>query len=221
MKNSHFSHILFDLDGTITDSKEGIFNSILYSLKKMGIKDHRKDEFTTFIGPPLLYTFKKRYKLSDQDAQKAVRFYREYFSEKGILENRLYDGIEDLLHSLKDADKKLYIATAKPHIFAVRILEHFKLTPYFSYILGANLDGSRSGKKELIESVLNTIKGYHGSDTVMIGDRNYDIEGARQSGIHSIGVLWGYGNKTELTRASPDLLAESVPDLRKLLLDHR
>ena len=191
-------YILFDLDGTITDPKEGITKSVAYALSKFGIKVDSLNELCKFIGPPLKDSFIEYYNFNDDEAEKAIKYYREYFSDRGIYENQVYKGFEDILISLKENNKVLIVATSKPTIFAQKILEHFNLRKYFSFVSGSNLDGTRVKKSEVIQYALerNNIKDL--SEVIMIGDRKHDVYGAKEIGIESIGVLYGYGDYKEL-----------------------
>lgn len=208
-----YQNLLFDLDGTLTDPGVGITNSVAYALEKYGIKTNDRTQLYKFIGPPLQDSFEQFYGFSKEDAKMAVQYYREYYKETGIFENKLYDGMERLLQSLFEAGKKLFVATSKPEAFAVQILEYFSLNQYFTYIAGSNMDGTRSKKEEVIAYALKAGKIQDLSSAVMIGDREYDVTGAKKTGIASIGVLFGYGSRKELETAGADALAESPKDL--------
>ncbi len=216
MKN--YQIVLFDLDGTLTDPGAGITNSVAYALKKYGIEVADKTQLYPFIGPPLIDSFEKYYGFSEEEAKHAVTLYREYFREKGIFENEVYDGIAPMLEHLKNNGKTLIVATSKPEIFARQILEHFQLDGCFRYIAGANLDGTRSKKNEVIEYALEACDVTNRSSAVMIGDRDYDIIGAQKTGLDSVGVLYGYGNRAELERAQATYIVKTVADLEQLLL---
>lgn len=213
-----FDKVLFDLDGTITDSKEGILKSIRYAFGKMNLDQYDDDFLMSFVGPPLMDSFMQIANLSKKDAQKALEFYRERFQTIGIYENKLYPGIGELLHLLSQRkDIKVYIATAKPLPFALRVLEYFKIIKYFDDICGSTLDGSISGKTQVISTLLNRLEPDFNKDrTLMIGDRNHDIFGAKKNGIKSLGVLYGYGDIEEI--GSADYLVNSVEELKKFLL---
>ncbi len=215
MKN--YNTILFDLDGTLTDPAQGIINSVIYSLRKMGIEETDRESLKKFIGPPLADSFREYYILSDEKAVQAVEYYREYFKVKGMFENSVYDDIETLLKSLNDKGKTLIIATSKPEEFSLQILEHFDLSKYFKYIAGATLDGSRSAKADVIKYALEKCGITDKEHTIMIGDRKHDIIGANENGIDSIGVLFGYGDIDELKNAGASYIAESVLDIEKYL----
>jgi phosphoglycolate phosphatase len=213
-----YTNIIFDLDGTLTDPALGITNSVMYALEKYGITVPDRSELLKFIGPPLIDSFQEFYDLSREEAKTAVEYYREYYRTKGIFENSVFPGIEDLLRSLKENGKKQMVATAKVEQFANIVLEHFGLAEYFTCVAGSNLDSTRTHKDEIILSVLKRCGITDREHTVMIGDRMHDILGAEKAGIDSIGVLFGYGTKEELENAGADLLAQSVDDLRTILL---
>lgn len=192
-----YNIVLFDLDGTLTDPGEGITNSVAYALKKFKISVHDKTQLYSFIGPPLIDSFMKYYGMNRQDSQQAVDYYREYFRDKGIFENIVYDDIPQLLSEIQKSGRKIALATSKPEEFAKRILEHFNLTKYFDFIGGATMDETRSKKADVIKYVIESLSINDLSNVIMIGDRNHDIDGANQNGLDSIGVLYGYGNRAE------------------------
>ena len=212
-------YILFDLDGTIIDPKEGITKSVAYALNKFEIKVDNLNELCKFIGPPLKDSFIEYYNFSEDEAEKAIKYYREYFADRGIYENKLYKGFEDILISLKENNKVLIVATSKPTIFATKILENFNLSKYFTFVSGSNFDGSRVRKSEVIQYALerNNIKDL--SEVVMIGDRKHDIYGAKEVGLDSIGVLYGYGDYEELYNSGANYIVNSVEELRALIMD--
>lgn len=213
-----YKHILFDLDGTLTDSKIGITKSVAYSLNKMQGIDEKLSQLTKFIGPPLKESYMKYYGFNDSEADQAIEYFREYFKEKGIYENELYIGVPELLSKLVSEGKKLYVATSKPIVFAERIIEHFELTKYFTKVMGSNFDGSRSLKAEVIEAVIESIEDIDMSQVIMIGDRKHDIIGAKHFKMASIGVQYGYGELDELEKAGADFVVESVGALDAVLL---
>ena len=214
MKSYQF--LLFDLDGTLTDPGEGITNSVVYALEKFDIHVTDKTTLYPFIGPPLIESFMKFYGFSYENALLAVEYYREYFRDRGIFENVPYEGIAELLKTLKNAGKTLIVATSKPEPFARRITEHFDLDQYFDYVAGAGFDETRAEKWDVIEYALSTMNITDRSQAVMIGDRKHDIIGAKKTGLDSIGVLWGYGNRDELTAAGADTIFEQVDNLYSL-----
>lgn len=212
-----YNNILFDLDGTLTDPGLGITNSVAYALKKFNIKVADRTELYKFIGPPLQNSFKQFYSFDENETIEAVEYYREYFTNTGIYENKLYDGIEEILKSLKNDCKKIILATSKPETFAIRILEHFGIKKYFDFVVGATMDGTRSEKADIIKYALekNNIVDLH--STIMVGDRKHDVLGAKINGIDTIGVLFGYGSKEELVHAGAKYLAESPGDILKIV----
>lgn len=209
--------VLFDLDGTLTDPKEGITRSVAYALSKFGIAVPDRDALLPFIGPPLRDAFLSFYGFGEEDAEQAVAYYRERFSAVGIYENRLYDGIPALLERLRRAGRTICLATSKPEVFATKILSHFHLAEYFDFQGGATLDRTRDRKAEVIQYVLDAV-GADRTETVMVGDREHDIIGAKACGIASIGVLYGYGSEEELRQAGADGIAKGLADLSRLLL---
>ena len=208
-----YQYLLFDLDGTLTDPGEGITNSVAYALEKFGICVADKTTLHPFIGPPLVESFIQFYGFSREDAARAVDSYREYFRDRGIFENVPYAGITEVLEKLQAAGKTLIVATSKPEPFARRIMEHFGLDKYFTYVAGASFDAARSEKWDVIEYALATMNITDRADAVMIGDRKHDIIGAQKTGLDSVGVLWGYGSREELTAAGADTIVECVEQL--------
>ncbi|WP_261829899.1 HAD family hydrolase [Inconstantimicrobium mannanitabidum] len=216
--NMAYEYILFDLDGTLTDSGVGIINSVEYALQKCGIEVKDKNELYKFVGPPLTDSFEMYYDFSKEEANTAIKYYREYFREKGMFENLVYDGIEKLLKELKVNNKKLIVATSKAEVFAKQILEHFNIAEYFSYIAGSNLDGTRVKKAEVIKYALESCNIEDLSKTIMVGDREHDIIGAKEVGLKCIGVLYGYGDRSEFEKAGADFIVETVSDVEQVLL---
>ncbi|HEM3662037.1 TPA: HAD family hydrolase [Streptococcus suis] len=212
-----YQTILFDLDGTLTDSGQGILNSVAYALEKMGIEEPDTANLNRFIGPPLYESFSRFYQLSPEDTQSAVDAFRVYFKEKGMFENQLYPGIIPLLEELRTAGKTLVIATSKPEIFAKQILEHFGIAHYFDVIAGASLDSSRISKADVIGYAINQLEAFP-KHAVMIGDREHDIEGARMHQLPAIGVLYGYGSNQEFEKAGATMIVETIQDLKRVLL---
>ncbi|EGO65856.1 HAD family hydrolase [Acetonema longum] len=210
--------ILFDLDGTLTDPKPGITRSVQYALAKFDIHVADLDSLIPFIGPPLSESFQVFYRLSEADAKKAVEYYREYFTEKGLYENAVFDGIPELLANLKQAGKTLIVATSKPTVFAEKILQHFQLAHYFSRIAGSNLDGTRVDKDEVIAFALMECLDIPKGRIIMVGDRKHDVIGARKNGICCIAAAFGYGSPEELREANPKAMAASVQDLLPMLM---
>ncbi len=211
--------LLFDLDGTLTDPGKGITNSVAYALDKFGITVLDRRALYTFIGPPLLDSFQKYYEFTLEQAEDAVAKYREYYRDRGIFECTVYDGIPKLLAELKQAGKRLVVATSKPEEFAIRVLEHFGLARYFDCVAGATMDASRGTKSQVIAYALEREKISDTSQVVMIGDREYDILGAKAFGMDGIGVSFGYGSREELEQAGAIAVVDDVEGLSGLLLD--
>ena len=212
-----YRYCLFDLDGTLTDPGIGITNSVMYALDKFGIHVSDRAELFSFIGPPLGESFRRQFGFSEEQAQKAVEYYREYFRPKGIFENSVYEGIPELLKKLRERNITVALATSKPYEFAVRILEHFELKQYFDYIGGATMDGRISKKADVIAHLLDEFGNVDKAEVLMIGDRAQDVEGARANGLHSAGVLWGYGSAEELQGAGADYLAAKPEELLRIV----
>lgn len=202
-----YKYYLFDLDGTITDSEMGITNSVKHALRKYGIEETDQAKLRKFVGPPLADSFMKYYGFTKEQATKSIDYYREYYTNGGMFENRVYEGIPELLQRLKDAGKILIVATSKPEVFAKQILEHFDLAKYFDCIAGASMDESRVNKDEVIAYALDMYGvSEHRSEMVMIGDREHDIFGAKKNDLDSIGVLFGFGDLEELQAAGADYI---------------
>ncbi len=211
-------YILLDLDGTITDPKEGITRSVQYALKSKGILIEDLDSLCRHIGPPLKTSFMDFYGFSESEAEELVKKYREYFRDTGIFENKVYEGMDELLRKLKAAGKRLITATSKPEVFAERILKHFELDHYFDDICGASMDNSRIDKEDVIRYALekNGIRDL--SEVIMVGDREHDVIGAHKVGIASLGVLFGYGSRQELEEAGADRLALTVAEVYDVIM---
>jgi len=212
-----YTRILFDLDGTLTDPKVGIVESVRYALQKEGFSPLFDHDLTWIIGPPLNQSFEQLSGSTDpQVLQRLLMAYRERFGPIGLYENRVYDGIPALLTTLRERGQQLFIATSKPTVYAERILEHFHLKPFFSGIMGSELDGTRSEKGDVIRDLL-FIFGLDRQGCIMVGDRKHDIIGAQANRLDSVGVLYGYGSEEELTMARPTHIARQVNDLLDLL----
>lgn len=211
--------ILFDLDGTLTDPKEGITKCVAHGLKYFGIEVEDLDTLTKFIGPPLIDSFMEYYNFTREQATEAIVKYRERYGEVGWAENFPYPGIHELCAKLKAAGKKLLVATSKPEGPAVRIMEHFDLARYFDLIGGAPLDNSERGRKAAVmEDTLKRASITDLSRCVMVGDRLHDIHGAHEVGMPVIGVLYGYGDRAEHEEHGADYIVEDLAELEKLLL---
>ncbi len=211
-------YLLFDLDGTITDSQPGITRSAAFALERFGIHIDDPSTLKFFVGPPLIDSFMEHYDFSAEKASLAVDAYREYYRERGIFENEVYPNIPELLRELHEAGRTLIMATSKPTVFAKQIAEHFGFAQYFSYVPGAELNGVRNNKDEVIEYALEQCGITDRSLCVMIGDRKHDILGAKKTGLASVGVLYGYGDREELETAGADVIAEDVKHLGDILL---
>lgn len=209
--------ILFDLDGTLTNPEEGITKSVQYALRAYGIEENRREMLRRFIGPPLVDGFMEFYGMTREDALGAVEKYRERFSVKGIFENELIEGTEEMLARLKSAGKTLALATSKPSPFSKKILEHFKIAQLFDFISCSELDGTRNDKAEVIAEALRLAGNYE--NPVMVGDRMHDIIGAKKNGIPCIGVSFGFAAEGELEEYGAVDIAGSVSELTELLLE--
>lgn len=216
---ARYKFVLFDLDGTLTDPKLGITKSVQYALNKMGIKENDLDKLIKFIGPPLAHSFQEFYGFDERKAWQAVEFYREYFAVKGIFENKVYEGIPELLEELYDRGLVLAVATSKPTVFAEKILNHFKLEKYFTAVVGSNLDGSRVDKGEVIEETLHILGIDDLGKAVMVGDRKHDIIGAKRNNVSAVAVGYGYGSKEEFEQAGADYVVWTVEELRNFLCE--
>lgn len=214
-------YLLFDLDGTLTDPKIGITTCVQYALKDQGIDEPDLDKLEPFIGPPLWDSFKEFYGMNDEQAQAAVEKYRERFQDVGLFENELYDGIADMLRTLQSKGMYLAVASSKPTVFVERILEHFDIAKYFKVVVGSELDGTRVEKSEVVEEALRQLFGdkpVEYDKVYMIGDRKFDVEGAKALQIESVGVTYGYGGMEELKEAKADYIVRSVEELKEFLL---
>lgn len=215
--NTPFDTLLFDLDGTLSNPREGLVKAVLYAVAEMGIAEQDPAALDSFIGPPLRESFARRYGLDPAGVEEALRLYRVYYADRGLYENEVYPGIPDLLADLRARGFRLFVATSKPTVFAERILVHFGLDGHFEGIVGANLDSSRNEKAEVIAHVLDTY-GVDPARARMIGDRLHDLVGARAHGIPAIGVEWGFGGRAELEAHGAHAIVADVAALRDVLL---
>lgn len=216
-----FSYILFDLDGTLSDPKQGICGSVQYALKSFGIEEPDIDRLEPFIGPPLRDRFMKYYGFTPEQAEEAVAKYRERFSVTGKYENTLYPGIAPLLHDLVRAGAKLAIASSKPTVYVEDILVHFGIRQYFDIVVGSELDGTRDRKEEVVDEALRQLDEKYGAkpcEVVMVGDRCFDVEGAKAAGTRSVAVTYGYAQPGELEQAGADIIVRDVEGLRQVLM---
>lgn len=211
-------YILFDLDGTLTDSCRGITNAVAYALEYYGIHVEDKDTLRPFIGPPLRDSFREFYGFSEDKALEAVEKYREYYNGGGMFENQVYDGIPELLEHLREAGCELFVATSKPKVMAIQILEYFDLAKWFTDIQGPELNGFREKKAEVIQYVLEKNQIRDRSQAVMVGDRRHDVEGALACSLSCIGVLYGFGSRRELEEAGADWIVEDTKKLEERIL---
>lgn len=209
-----YKYLLFDLDGTLTDSSEGITKCVQYALDDFGYKDQPMEKLLRFIGPSLRESFTQFYGMTEEQAEAATAKYRERFSPIGIYENRLYDGIEDMLIALYEAGYVLCLASAKPEAFVERILDYFHISQYFHIIRGSSFDTSRDTKAKVIEAVLADLpEGYQKDQVVMIGDRHHDVEGASALEVDCVGVSYGFGSREELMESGAVWVADTVEEL--------
>ncbi len=211
-----YKYCLFDLDGTLTDPAIGITNSVMHALEKYDIHVEDRSELYPFIGPPLDYSFKTFYGFSEEQAVQAIKYYREYFSVMGLFENKVYDGIPEMLGELKEKGVKIALATSKPYEFSIKILKHFDLYKYFDFFGAATMDGRISKKEDVISTLLNEMGVQNKDEILMVGDRHHDIDGAKANGLKSAGVLWGYGSAEELEQAGADYVLASSSELLSL-----
>ena len=209
-----YKTILFDLDGTLTRSEEGITRSAIYAAEKMGFTGYTKEQVLPFIGPPLHDSFQRIMGMTSEQADRAVELYRERFSVIGWAENEVYEGIPSLLRSLKKAGVKIAMATAKPQAFAQKIADKFGFTPYLDALVGPDWSHKDSSKAGIVKKAMDAL----GGPVVMVGDRKFDVEGGRANGVDTIGVTYGYGTEEELREAGATYIAHSVEEMTELLL---
>ena len=213
-----FQYVLFDLDGTLIDSFDGITRSVRHALAYFGIKVSDREELKCFIGPPLLESFMKYYGLSREKAEVAVSVYRERYFETGWREASVISGAEALLSALSSGGKTVALATSKPEDISKRIIDFFNLTRYFDFIGGSELSGPRHNKIDVINYVLENLGNPDKSKTVIIGDRHHDIDGAKEAGISSIGFTGGFGGREELKHAGADYIIQNLGEAEKIIL---
>ena len=209
-----YKAILFDLDGTLTESGEGITKCVQYALEKLGKPESDLKKLEVFIGPPLMEQFMKYAGLDEETARRAVEYYRERYSTTGIFENRPYPGVEEMLQELKRKKYLLAVASSKPEYFVKQILDYFHLTEYFNEIVGSELNGSRTNKTEVIEETLRRLGlDKHREQVIMVGDKEHDVLGARAAGLECVAVSYGYGTEEELTAAQPLQTVSSTEEI--------
>ncbi|MDY5846388.1 MAG: HAD family hydrolase [Bariatricus sp.] len=216
-----YKYILFDLDGTITESGPGIVNSVEYALHKLGYEEKDRESLKRFIGPPLTESMMKFYKMTEEQADQGVVYYREYYVKKGIFENSIYDGFIDSIKKLKEAGLTLAVATSKPEKFAKIIADKFDFAKYFACVCGATMDEARINKADVIRYTLDTlgISEEEKKSVLMVGDREHDILGAKANGLDGMGVLYGYGDRKELENAGADYIVNTTNDIADLILE--
>lgn len=215
-----YKYILFDLDGTVTNPEEGITKSFAYALEHMGIHVENRTELRKVIGPPLLVSFDEFYHFTKEQALVATAKYRERYSDVGWAENEVYDGVEEMLKTLSGAGVKLILATSKPERYAVKIMEHFGLSQYFTMLCGADdYATNRSTKEEVVRYALEQNGITDIGEVIMVGDRKYDVVGAAAVGIKTIGVLYGFGDEKELSEAGAIHLVKTPQELTQYLLE--
>lgn len=222
MKNTNpaFQYLLFDLDGTLTDPKIGITTCVQYALHHFGIEEPDLDKLEGFIGPPLADSFQEFYGFDEEQTKEAIRVFRERFSTVGLYENEIYPGIPEMLARLKNAGKKLAVASSKATVYVVKILQYFEIEQYFDVVVGSELNGTRTQKEEVIEEALRQLchdDKAANDKVVMIGDRKFDIQGAKEFGLISAGVSFGYAPPGELEQAGADYIVDTVAELEELL----
>lgn len=215
---SRFSHLIFDLDGTLTDNTSGIRNSLLYALEHMQIQGYSENMLEQFIGPPLQWGFSNLFKLNERDTKLAVEYFRDYYSENGWRENEPYPGVYQLLEDLHFAGVRMYIATSKLEQFAQRIIEYFEFDKYITQLKGADYGGNQATKATIVSDLLRLHKITPSRNVAMIGDTVFDIEGGKRNKLTTIAVTYGFGKDEELQNAEPDYFAESVEELYEILM---
>lgn len=211
-----YDAVLLDFDGTIADTGEGIYDSVRYAVRAMGFDPLPEEVVHTFIGPPVFSSFKRALNLSDEDSAKAVEKYRESYMNGGIYRLSFYDGMENLLNDIKKSGIKLAVASSKPENFIIEILKYLKISDLFDFISAPESDKAPESKTALVERAVNAL-GIDKSKAVMIGDRYFDIEGAKEAKVDSIGVTFGFGDRNELVNSGADYIADSTEDIRRII----
>ncbi|HPF50292.1 MAG TPA: HAD hydrolase-like protein [Draconibacterium sp.] len=214
---AQFTHIIFDLDGTLTDNTQGIINSLKHSLEKLHIYDYPENLLDGFIGPPLQWGFSQLFGLNERDTKLAVEYFREYYGENGWHQNVPYDGVLEMIAELDRLGKKMFIATSKLEKFAVQIMEYFELDKYIIQLKGADYHAKKATKTQLISDILTTHQLVPSKEIAMVGDTVYDIEGGKENKLSTVAVFYGFGKVEELKNASPDFFADDVEELFEIL----
>jgi len=215
---AHLTHIIYDLDGTLTDNTQGIKNSLKYALDKMHIEDYPENILDGFIGPPLQWGFSELFGMNERNTKLAVEYFREYYGENGWHQNVPYDGILEMIAELDQSGKKQYIATSKLEKFALQIMRHFEMDKYITQLKGADYGGKKANKTQIITDLMTMQQLVPSDEIVMIGDTPFDIVGGKNNEIATIAVNYGFGVEEELRNAEPDYFAEGVEELYELLI---
>jgi phosphoglycolate phosphatase len=214
---AQFTHIIFDLDGTLTDNTQGIISSLKYSLKKMHIDDYPENLLDGFIGPPLQWGFSQLFGLNERDTKLAVEYFREFYGENGWHQNVPYNGVLEMMAELDKLGKRMYIATSKLEKYAVKIVEHFEMDKYIIQLKGADYHAKKATKTQIIFDVLTTQQLIPSKEIAMVGDTVYDMEGGKENGLSTIAVAYGFGKENELKATEPDFFIEDVEELFEVL----
>lgn len=217
MKN--YDVIIFDLDGTLSNSKEGITKSVQYALEKVGIIEENLDSLEHFIGPPLKAEFIRAYGFTEEKAESATEYYRERYTPIGLYETKIYPGTEDMLAKLKESGKYIAMATSKPQQMAEEVLRFLHIDKYFDSVMGAELNGARQSKQAVLEALFDEIPMKDKSAYVLIGDTCFDVDGANAAGIECIGVSYGFGNREEMLSHGAVSIVDSTDELIRVILD--
>jgi phosphoglycolate phosphatase len=218
---SLYKHIIFDLDGTLSDSREGIFKAYYYTADKLNLDIPAEEKLATLIGPPLQKGFSDVFGLSGDRMDQAVKAFREYYGDKGLFENRMYEGIPELLEDLSRTGACIYVATAKYELYASRVLHFFNILSFFNDVAGADYNGSHANKISLVSGLLQRNGIQNPGDVIIVGDTRYDIDAAAELDIESIGVSYGFSSYEEIEKLDPDYIARDVAELRSLLIEEQ
>lgn len=214
---SNYTTIVFDLDGTLSNSGEGITKSVQYAIAKMGIEEDNLDNLKHFVGPPMVAQYMKTYDMTLEEAQETLKYYRERYTPIGLYETEIYPGVKELLSELKDEGYTLAVATSKPQEMAEEVLRYLEIFEYFDCIVGAQLHGPRQSKKKVLEFLFEKLGGVKLDEVLMVGDTFYDIQGANEVGIDSVGVSYGYGVVSEMKEAGAKAIVADVDELRTFI----